>query len=171
MVIYTCISGRRIKFWGLYEGYYEIYSFSLLNRQYQVHIFINKKIVTLRMSVFLPNYLLPYAKVVMRVGSMRAALIQTQEADSEVSHTTKAQFLFWCLGHCLHCSNCQTSTHKPKLVAQSLYESKACTSLLQAKTLAHNSVFSTGLASGPAQASWARARQNSQPEVALLTTL
>lgn len=74
MVIYTCISGRRIKFWGLYEGYYEIYSFSLLNRQYQVHIFINKKIVTLMMSVFLPNYLLPYAKVVMRVAAWERPL-------------------------------------------------------------------------------------------------
>lgn len=68
MVIYTCITERRIKFWGSYEGYYEIYSFSLLNRQYQMHISINKKIVILRMSVFLPDYLLPCAKVVMRVA-------------------------------------------------------------------------------------------------------
>lgn len=66
----------------------------------------------------------------------------------------------------LQYSNCQT-----KLVAQSVCESKACTSLLQAKTLACDSVFNTGLASGPARASWARARENSQPEVALLNTL
>lgn len=50
MVIYTCISERRIKFWDFYEVYYEICSFSLLNRQHQVHVSIKEKIMTLRMA-------------------------------------------------------------------------------------------------------------------------
>lgn len=50
MVIYTCISERRIRIQGFYEGYYEICSFSLLNRQHQIHFSIQETVVTFRMT-------------------------------------------------------------------------------------------------------------------------
>lgn len=131
MVIYTCISEKRIKFWGFYGGYYEICSFSFLNSQYQIHVSIKEKIVTLRMSSSLTIY--SFAEVPRRVAEGEQSLPRPREQVPR-SPPLQTHHLFSGVGHTnsLQRRNRQTCTHKPKPVAHKICM-KVCISLLQAE--------------------------------------